>query len=154
MWVIAPDLRGDGRTDAPLDTGAYSITFLADDVLRLMDALGIEKAALVGHDWGGLIGWHLAMHAPDRIERYAALSTGYPAAVAQSGFFQYLRLWYVLVFKTPGLAERLLRANDWYLLRQMIKDLSGQLPGQRGASLETGRDAVDGCVERARPGAG
>jgi len=126
MRVIAPDLRGYGRTDAPSDPGAYSINFLADDVLRLMDVLGIEKASLVGHDWGGLIGWHLAMHAPDRIERYAALSTGHPAAIAQSGLSQYLRLWYVLVFKTPGLAERLLRANDWYVLRQMIKDREQQ----------------------------
>lgn len=102
MRVIAPDLRGYGRTDAPTDPGAYAINFLADDVLRLMDALGIEKASLVGHDWGGLIGWHLAMHAPDRIERYAALSTGHPAAIAKSGFSQYLRLWYVLVFKPPA----------------------------------------------------
>jgi len=126
MRVIAPDLRGYGGTDAPTHTAAYSIHFLADDVLRLMDALGIEKAAVVGHDWGGLIGWHLAMHAPDRIERYAALSTGHPAAIAKAGFPQYLRFWYMLVFKTPVLAEQLLRANDWFMLRQMIKDREQQ----------------------------
>lgn len=122
LRVIAPDLRGYGRTDMPHETGAYSMPFLADDVLRLMDALDIDKAALVGHDWGGLIGWHLAMHAPDRFERYAALSTGHPAAMAGVGISQYLRFWYVLVFKTPVLAEQLLRANDWFMLRQMIKD--------------------------------
>lgn len=126
MRVIAPDLRGYGGTDAPTHTAAYSIHFLADDVLRLMDALGIEKAALVGHDWGGLIGWHLAMHAPDRIERYAALSTGHPAAIAKAGLSQYLRFWYMLVFKTPVLAEQLLRANDWFMLRQMINDREQQ----------------------------
>lgn len=122
LQVIAPDLRGYGRTDAPSDTAAYSINFLADDVLRLMDALEIEKASLVGHDWGGLIGWHLAMHAPDRFDRYAALSIGHPAAIARAGMSQHLRFWYVLVFKAPVLAEKLLRANDWFVLRQMIKD--------------------------------
>ena len=126
MRVIAPDLRGYGATDAPSSTAAYSMHFLADDVLRLMDALGIEKAALVGHDWGGLIGWHLAMHAPDRIERYVALSTGHPAAIAKAGPAQYLRFWYMLVFNTPVLAEQLLRANDWFVLRQMIKDREQQ----------------------------
>ena len=126
MRVIAPDLRGYGGTDAPTNTAAYSIHFLADDVLRLMDALDIEKAAVVGHDWGGLIGWHLAMHAPDRVERYAALSTGHPAAIAKAGLSQYLRFWYMLVFKTPVLAEQLLRANDWFMLRQMIKDREQQ----------------------------
>jgi len=126
MRVIAPDLRGYGGTDAPTHTAAYSIHFLADDVLRLMDALSIEKAALVGHDWGGLIGWHLAMHAPDRIERYAALSTGHPAAIVKAGLSQYLRFWYMLVFKTPVLAEQLLRANDWFMLRQMINDREQQ----------------------------
>ena len=126
MRVIAPDLRGYGGTDAPTHTAAYSIHFLADDVLRLMDALGIEKAAVVGHDWGGLIGWHLAMHAPERVERYAALSTGHPAAIAKAGLSQYLRFWYMLVFKTPVLAEQLLRANDWFMLRQMINDREQQ----------------------------
>lgn len=126
LQVIAPDLRGYGQTDVPSATAAYSINFLADDVLRLMDALGIEKASLVGHDWGGLIGWHLAMHAPDRFERYVALSTGHPAAIAGAGIAQYLRFWYVLVFRTPVLAEQLLRANDWFLLRQMIGDREQQ----------------------------
>jgi pimeloyl-ACP methyl ester carboxylesterase len=82
LRVIAPDLRGYGKTDMPQDVGAYAVSFLADDVLRLMDALGIDKAVVVGHDWGALIGWHLAMHAPERIVRYAALSVGHPKAIA------------------------------------------------------------------------
>src|SRR5690606_39323730 len=68
--------RSYGKTDMPSEVGAYAIDFLTDDVLRLMDALGIEQATVVGHDWGALIGWHLAMHAPQRVSRYAALSVG------------------------------------------------------------------------------
>jgi len=126
LRVIAPDLRGYGQTDMPQDVGAYAVSFLADDVLRLMDALGIEKAAVVGHDWGALIGWHLAMHAPERITRYAALSVGHPQAIARSGIGQKLRFWYMLVFKTPVVAEALLKAGDWAALRKMIRSREQQ----------------------------
>jgi len=126
MRVIAPDLRGYGQTDMPAEVGAYAIAFLADDVLRLMDALGIERAALVGHDWGSLIGWQLAMHAPHRIIRYAALSVGHPKAVARAGLAQRLRFSYVLLFKTPVVAEAILKANDWAVLRRMIDDREQQ----------------------------
>ena len=57
--VIAPDLRGYGRTDAPAGVGAYAIEFLCADILGLMDRLGLQQASLVGHDWGGLVGWHV-----------------------------------------------------------------------------------------------
>jgi len=54
--VIAPDLRGYGKTDMPLDVSAYAVDFVADDVLQLMDALGIDLATVVGHDWGAQVG--------------------------------------------------------------------------------------------------
>lgn len=117
--VIAPDLRGYGKTDMPGEVGAYAIDFLADDVLRLMDALGIEQATVVGHDWGALIGWYLAMHAPQRVSRYAALSVGHPKAIAKAGLGQKLRFWYMGVFVTPVLAETLLKAGNWAALRSM-----------------------------------
>lgn len=126
MQVIAPDLRGYGKTGMPPATSAYAISFLADDVLRLMDFLRIEKAAIVGHDWGGLIGWHLAMHAPDRVTRFAALSTGHPAAIAGAGLPQLARFWYIVLFMTPVLAEKLIRANDWASLRQLTRNIEQQ----------------------------
>lgn len=126
MRVIAPDLRGIGRTDMPPETSAYGISFLADDVLRLMDSLDIEKAALVGHDWGGLIGWHLAMHFPDRFTRFAVLSTGHPAAIAGAGLAQRLRFWYIALFMTPGLAETVIKAGDWASLRRLTRNREQQ----------------------------
>ena len=124
--VIAPDLRGYGKTDMPDEVGAYAIDFLADDVLRLMDALGIEQATIVGHDWGALIGWHLAMHAPQRVSRYAALSVGHPKAIATAGLGQKLRFWYMGVFVTPILAETLLKAGNWAALRSMNRSREQQ----------------------------
>lgn len=124
--VIAPDLRGYGKTDMPDQTSAYAIEFLADDVLGLMDVLGLDEATVVGHDWGALIGWHLAMHAPRRVSRYAALSVGHPAAIAGAGLGQKLRFWYMGVFVTPVLAEGLLKAGNWAALRRMNRSREQQ----------------------------
>lgn len=83
--VIAPDLRGYGRTDAPADVRAYSLRHLRDDVIALLDALDIDKILLVGHDWGAVIAWQVCMHAPGRVERLVALSAGHPAAFLLPG---------------------------------------------------------------------
>ncbi len=119
--VIAPDMRGYGKTDAPESTGAYAIRFLCADIIGLMDALALDKAALVGHDWGGLVGWELCMQAPHRFERFVALSTGHPAAIAGAGVAQQMRFWYILGFLMPVVAEHAIRANDWFFLRQMTR---------------------------------
>jgi pimeloyl-ACP methyl ester carboxylesterase len=65
--VLAPDLRGSGWSDAP--PGAYDKEQLASDVLALLDALGIEQATLVGHDWGGWTSQLIALRAPERVPR-------------------------------------------------------------------------------------
>jgi pimeloyl-ACP methyl ester carboxylesterase len=69
--VIAPDLRGLGWSDAPPD--GYDKQTLADDLLNLLDALGLDRVQYVGHDWGGYAGYLLALRAPERIERLALL---------------------------------------------------------------------------------
>jgi pimeloyl-ACP methyl ester carboxylesterase len=70
--VLAPDLRGAGWSDAP--PGSYSKMGLAEDVDRLLDELGVASCAVVGHDWGALVAWLLAVHAPQRVERLVAFS--------------------------------------------------------------------------------
>jgi pimeloyl-ACP methyl ester carboxylesterase len=74
--VICPDLRGFGWSDAPLD--AYDKETLADDVLRLLDALALRRVCLVGHDVGGFVGFLVCLKVPERVERYIALNTGHP----------------------------------------------------------------------------
>ena len=59
--IIAPDLRGYGRSDAPEAVEAYDIASLTGDMVNLLDALGIEKAVFMGHDWGGLLAWQMAL---------------------------------------------------------------------------------------------
>jgi pimeloyl-ACP methyl ester carboxylesterase len=72
--AIAPDLRGYGRTTAPPDVSDYRMSELIADVHGLLDALELERATFVGHDWGTLILWQMAMLAPDRIERLVILN--------------------------------------------------------------------------------
>jgi pimeloyl-ACP methyl ester carboxylesterase len=74
--VLALDLRGFGWSDAP--RRGYEKENLADDVLAVLDALGLERVKLVGHDWGGWIGFLLCLKAPRRFERYLALNILHP----------------------------------------------------------------------------
>jgi pimeloyl-ACP methyl ester carboxylesterase len=70
---FAPDTRGYGRTDKPGIRCTRQL--LAQDIVNFMDALGIEKAAVVAHDWGGIIGFKLAIDWPERVSRLALLDT-------------------------------------------------------------------------------
>ncbi len=71
--VFAPDLRGFGRTDKP--GVRVSRRLLAEDVVRFLDSLGLERVALVGHDWGGIVAFKVAIDFPERITRLALLDT-------------------------------------------------------------------------------
>src|SRR5271166_4332693 len=95
--VIAPDLRGYGRTQIP-DGGVAScrIETLVADVKALLDALGVAKARLVAHDWGAVIGWRVAIAHPERVDRYVAVPVGHPTAYARGGLRQKLMGWYIL----------------------------------------------------------
>lgn len=72
--VVAPDMRGYGRTDVPANVSDYGIDRLIDDILGLLDALDTQSANFVGHDWGAILLWHFAMRHPDRIERLVNLN--------------------------------------------------------------------------------
>jgi pimeloyl-ACP methyl ester carboxylesterase len=69
--VICPDLRGLGWSDAP--RRGYEKENLAQDVVNLLDALGLERVKLVGHDWGGWTGFLICLHHPERVERFLAM---------------------------------------------------------------------------------
>ena len=75
--VIAPDLRGLGWTTAAPD-GDYRKATIAADQIALLDALDLPKAMLLAHDWGGWVGWHLALDHPDRFAGYVATGIVHP----------------------------------------------------------------------------
>ena len=124
--AIAPDQRGYGGTDAPAAIGAYSIHHLVGDLTGLLDALGIVKAVVVGHDWGGIVAWQMALLAPHRVERVVGVNTPFfprapmrPSALMHAisqGHFNY-----VLYFQTPGVAEAELEADVRRTLRGFLQ---------------------------------
>lgn len=120
--VIAPDLRGFGDSDMPAPVRAYRVQALLADLIGVLDALGVAQARVVGHDWGAAIGWQLAIHHPQRVERYAALSVGHPSAYARAGWRQKLKGWYTLMFQLRGLTEALLKAGDWAFMRAFTQE--------------------------------
>ena len=116
--VIVPDQRGYNRSDKPGGIDAYRLDELAADVAGLIDALGHERAAVVGHDWGGVVGWWLAVHDPDRVERLCAVNAPHPTVMSRTlaeSWGQRLRSAYVLLFQLPGVPELVSRAGDWRL---------------------------------------
>src|SRR5215203_4554212 len=72
--VLVPDLRGYNLSSKPEGFRAYTLDVLAEDVLGLATTFGQSKFAIVGHDWGGALAWHLAARHPDRIDRAVILN--------------------------------------------------------------------------------
>lgn len=115
--VIVPDLRGSGRSAKPDDVGAYNLLLLAGDVTAVLDHAGIERAHVVGHDWGSALAWAYATVAPDRTDRLVAMAVGHPTAFRDAGPAQREKSWYMLLFQFRDVAEQWLTADDWANLR-------------------------------------
>jgi pimeloyl-ACP methyl ester carboxylesterase len=81
--AIAPDLRGFGQSDKPEAVEDYTITRSLEDLRALLDALGIERAHVVGHDFGAALAGVAAALAPERVERLVVLSVGHPNATRE-----------------------------------------------------------------------
>ncbi|MGE0601645.1 MAG: alpha/beta fold hydrolase [Dehalococcoidia bacterium] len=116
--AIAPDMRGYGGTDAPADPSEYSMKTLCADMAGLLDALDIEKAVFVGHDWGGAVIWQMGLRYPDRVERLVGLNTPYgpPSNARTTESFrdfhgQTDKTFYMRYFLKPGVAEAELEAD-------------------------------------------
>ena len=74
--LLMPDLRGLGWSDAP--ERGYEKEQLARDQIALLDALGIDRVKLIGHDWGGYSGFLMCLLAPERVEAFIPTNVGHP----------------------------------------------------------------------------
>lgn len=140
--VIAPDLRGFGESSKPASADNYNILQLVGDVVGILDACGVAKAHVVGHDWGAALAWTFASFVPERVDHLTALSVGHPGAFGAAGFAQREKSWYMLLFQFEDIAERWLSDNDWANMRawgrhpgmdEVVADLSR--PGALTAAL-------------------
>ena len=109
--VIALDLRGFGWSEAPKD--GYEKENLADDVLAVLDELGIERVKLVGHDWGGWIGFLLCLREPQRFERYLSLNILPPWTSMKAMAPHLWRFWYQWAVASPWLGYQLHRSGQF-----------------------------------------
>lgn len=121
--VVAPDLRGYNLSEKPDGVRAYRVAEVARDVTELIAHCGAESAAVVGHDWGGVIAWRLATRQPAVVRKLAVLNAPPPAAFARElrrpG--QLARSSYALFFQLPRVPEVLLRAHDFALLERVLR---------------------------------
>jgi len=129
-WAVAPYLRGYAPTD-PADDGCYDLVELGRDQLDLIEALGAERAALIGHDWGAISAYAAAALEPARIDRLIALAVP-PLSIflknLPTDLSQLARSWYIGLFQLPGLAERRLRADNFALIDRLWSAWSPGLP--------------------------
>ena len=108
--AIAPDMRGYGETDKLEGIEAYDIHHLVADMTGLLDALDLSRAVIVGHDWGGVIVWQMALMHPERVERVISLNTPFTRRSRRRPTEAYKelpdgRFNYILYFQEPGRAE-------------------------------------------------
>jgi pimeloyl-ACP methyl ester carboxylesterase len=105
FYLIMPDQRGFGASDRPQEVEVYQADVLADDIFALADALGLERFALVGHDWGGAIAWAAALRADPRLTRLAIINAPHPVVFQKSlveSADQRAASQYISAFRTPG----------------------------------------------------
>jgi pimeloyl-ACP methyl ester carboxylesterase len=125
--VWAPDQRGYNLSDRPRALSAYSIDKLAADAVGLIDASGRERVYLVGHDWGAMVAWWVALTAPHRLHRLAILNVPHPT-VARRRFSrdprQMVRSLYALYFQLPWLPEAMMSAGNWRALANALRGSS------------------------------
>ncbi len=113
--VIAPDMRGFGDSPAPAEIEAYDVVELCGDVVQLLDDRGLERAAIVGHDWGANVAWHFALMHPERTACVAGLSVPLvpraPAAPLEIMRRHLGEDFYIVWFQEPGVAEAALERD-------------------------------------------
>ena len=123
--AIAPDQRGYGGTSLPPDVADYRVSELIADIHGLLDALELETATFVGHDWGALVLWQMAMLAPERIEKLVILNIPHyprppvdPIAIFRKRFGDDF---YIVNFQDSDEADRVFGADPGHFINRMMR---------------------------------
>lgn len=143
--VVAPDLRGYNRSSQPPGVDSYRPDTLVADIRGLIEHRGPPEATVVGHDWGGLLGWELAIRDPTIVSRLAVLNAPHPAAYRQAlrrSPTQLLRSWYVFAAQLPWVPDRLLWAGRDQLVNS-IADGTVEPGAFSDATLDRYREAIE-----------
>ncbi|MGZ8765903.1 MAG: alpha/beta fold hydrolase, partial [Acidimicrobiia bacterium] len=152
--AVAPDQRGYGRSTRPDAVEDYDITALTGDLLALLDDLGEARAVFVGHDWGALVVWQLALLAPERVTGVVGMSVPFMPRPPMPPV-QLMRLllgdsfFYILYFQEPGVADAELGCDPAETMRRMLGGVSatGEAPDLADVLANDGRGFVDRLPE-------
>jgi pimeloyl-ACP methyl ester carboxylesterase len=121
--VCAPDLRGFNLSDKPKNVSEYSLDHSVGDVVGIIKALGHEKAHVIGHDWGGALAWQLAQTRDDVIDKLVIMNAPHPRLFVKRlrKLDQLRRAYYMFVFQVPVVAEKLVSADDFRPIKNVLK---------------------------------
>ena len=176
--VVAPDLRGYNESEKPIGVGNYRLEYLVNDVVGLIEAFGAgtdedraggneadgdegvdaddsddtddeHGAYLVGHDWGGVIAWEVAIRRPDVVGKSTVLNVPHPDRFERElrRPSQLRKSWYIGFFQLPWLPERTLRAKDFAFVERVLGEDPVNREAFNAVDVERYKDAL------AKPGA-
>ncbi|HEX2211890.1 MAG TPA: alpha/beta hydrolase [Mycobacterium sp.] len=148
--VLAPDQRGYGGSSKPQAVEAYDVVELSADLVGLLDDAGADRAALVGHDFGGVVAWTAPRLHPDRFAAVAGLSVPpvpRPRVPTTQAFRKVFgdNFFYILYFQEPGPADAELNRDPATTMRKL---LSSSLPRDEAVALRMARAGPEGFLER------
>lgn len=129
--VVAPDMRGYGKSDKPQEIEAYNQVEAVNDIIGLIPALGYDQAIVIGHDWGAPTAWATALHHPDKVRSVGALSVPFmprspvqPMPAMREMFKG--QFFYQLYFFEPGVAESEFEADIRTALKKFMVMAGGE----------------------------
>lgn len=148
--VVAPDMRGYGKSDKPAAVGDYDIHHLTADIVGIIDALGEKTAVLVGHDWGSIVAWQCMLLHPERFTGLVAMSVPYGGRAAESPIDSWKKeyggnFFYILYYQEPGVAEKEFDADPRGILSRLY--LSPNSP-REAPTVTDPRRAAGGWIPR------
>lgn len=152
--AVAPDQRGYGGSSRPEAVEDYDILHLTGDLIALLDDTGEDKAVFVGHDWGAIVVWQLALLHPERVAGVVGMSVPFiprgpvpPIQAMRAAFGD--QFFYILYFQEPGVADADLGRDPATTMRRMLAGLSasGEGPQLGGLAAPDGRGLVDRLPE-------
>jgi pimeloyl-ACP methyl ester carboxylesterase len=153
--AVAVDVRGYGDSDKPPRVEDYAMKQMVADYVGVLDALGEDKAVIVGHDWGAPMAWTSAVLHPERYRAVAGLSVPFSARperppVETMRFMFKDTFFYIVYFQDEGIAEKELEADPRRSMRLILYGASGDAPpapGFAGKSKDLG--LLDGMTDPA-----
>ncbi|MET8828568.1 alpha/beta hydrolase [Streptomyces sp. NPDC004610] len=138
--VIVPNQRGYGNSSRPADVTAYDIEHLSGDLVALLDRYGYDDATFVGHDWGAMVVWGLALLHPDRVNKVINLSLPYQER-GERPWIEVMEemlggdFYFVHFNRQPGVADAVFEENTFQFLRNLYRKNEPPVEPRPGMAL-------------------